>query len=141
MPAHNDVNHRPVAWIADYNNMIQVCLRQSGLQHHTFDHTPNGIAMSSYTITHYILSIHILNMDCRRSISAILTWSLENVKIGARPLNSMGNLRIMTLLRKLLGPLLVSPLLRMKYMSLLCNNLRHCFRHTRRFFRFIGPKL
>ena len=35
--------------------------------------------------------IDILNKDCRRSISAILTWVLENVKISARPLNSIGN--------------------------------------------------
>ena len=32
-----------------------------------------------------------LNKDCRRSISAILTWVLENVKISVRPLNSIGN--------------------------------------------------
>ena len=35
--------------------------------------------------------IDVLNKDCRRSISAILTWVLENVKISARPLNSIGN--------------------------------------------------
>ena len=35
--------------------------------------------------------IDILNKDCRCSISAILTWVLENVKISARPLNSIGN--------------------------------------------------
>ena len=37
------------------------------------------------------LSIDILNKDCRRSISAILTSVLENVKISVRPLNSIGN--------------------------------------------------
>ena len=37
------------------------------------------------------LYIDILNKDCRRSISAILTWVRENVKISARPLNSIGN--------------------------------------------------
>ena len=36
-------------------------------------------------------SIDILNKDCRRSISAILTWVPENVKISARPLNNKGN--------------------------------------------------
>ena len=35
--------------------------------------------------------IDILNKDCRRSCSAILTWVLEYVKISARPLNSVGN--------------------------------------------------
>ena len=39
----------------------------------------------------YVLCIDVLNKDCRRSISAILTWVLENVKISARPLNSIGN--------------------------------------------------
>ena len=29
--------------------------------------------------------------DCRRSISTILTWVPENIKISARPLNSIGN--------------------------------------------------
>ena len=38
-----------------------------------------------------IPNIDVLNKDCRRSISAILTWVLENVKISARPLNSIGN--------------------------------------------------
>ena len=37
------------------------------------------------------LLIDILNNDCRRSISAILTMVPENVKISARPLNSIGN--------------------------------------------------
>ena len=36
-------------------------------------------------------SIDVFNKDCRRSCSAILTWVLENVKISARPLNSIGN--------------------------------------------------
>ena len=42
-----------------------------------------------------------LNRDCevRRSISVILTWVLEYVQIGARPLNSIGNLRVFNLLR------------------------------------------
>ena len=44
--------------------------------------------------------IDILNKDCRRSCSAILTWVLENVKISVRPLNSIGNERIFTLLLK-----------------------------------------
>ena len=35
--------------------------------------------------------IDVLNKDCRRSILAILTWVPENVKISARPLNSIGN--------------------------------------------------
>ena len=39
----------------------------------------------------YVLLIDILNKDCRRSISAILTWIPENVKISACPLNSIGN--------------------------------------------------
>ena len=39
----------------------------------------------------YIKTIDVLNKDCRRSISAILTWVPENVKISARPLNSIGN--------------------------------------------------
>ena len=34
-------------------------------------------------------AIDILNKDCRRSISAILTWIPENVKISVRPLNSI----------------------------------------------------
>ena len=38
-----------------------------------------------------VLSIDVFNKDCRRSCSAILTWVLENVKISARPLNSIGN--------------------------------------------------
>ena len=38
-----------------------------------------------------IRPIDILNKDCRRSISAILTWLPENVKINARPLDGMGN--------------------------------------------------
>ena len=39
----------------------------------------------------YPTSIDVFNKDCRRSCSAILTWVLENVKISARPLNSIGN--------------------------------------------------
>ena len=39
----------------------------------------------------YARPIDVLNKDCRRSISAILTWVPENVKISARPLNSIGN--------------------------------------------------
>ena len=39
----------------------------------------------------WVTVIDILNKDCRRSISAILTWVLENVKISMRPLNSIGN--------------------------------------------------
>ena len=39
----------------------------------------------------YGAPIDVLNKDCRRSISAILTWVLENVKISVRPLNSIGN--------------------------------------------------
>ena len=35
--------------------------------------------------------VDIANKDCRRSISAIPTWVPENVKISARPLNSIGN--------------------------------------------------
>ena len=35
--------------------------------------------------------IDVLNKDCRRSCSAILTWVLEYVKISALPLNSIGN--------------------------------------------------
>ena len=38
-----------------------------------------------------VCTIDVLNKDCRRSISAILTWVPENVKISARPLNSIGN--------------------------------------------------
>ena len=41
--------------------------------------------------TVYVHTIDVLNKDCRRSISAILTWVLENVKISVRPLNSIGN--------------------------------------------------
>ena len=44
--------------------------------------------------------IDILNKDCWRLCSAILTWVLENVKISVRPLNSVGNERIFTLLLK-----------------------------------------
>ena len=40
---------------------------------------------------YFRLLLDVLNKDCRRSISAILTWVLENVKISARPLNSIGN--------------------------------------------------
>ena len=36
-------------------------------------------------------NIDVLNKDCRCSITAILTWVLENVKISALPLNSIGN--------------------------------------------------
>ena len=36
-------------------------------------------------------AVDILNKDCRSSISAILTWVPENVKISARPLNNIGN--------------------------------------------------
>ena len=39
----------------------------------------------------FVQFIDILNKDCRRSCSAILTWVPENVKISARPLNSIGN--------------------------------------------------
>ena len=47
----------------------------------------------SYLKTKKLLArgIDVLNKDCRRSISAILTWVPENVKISARPLNSIGN--------------------------------------------------
>ena len=43
-----------------------------------------------------------LKKDCRRSISAILTWVTENVKIGSRPLNSIGNQRVFTPATKIL---------------------------------------
>ena len=42
-------------------------------------------------IVYIVSGIDVLNKDCRRSISAILTWVPENVKISARPLNSIGN--------------------------------------------------
>ena len=41
------------------------------------------------SLLHWV--IDILNKDCRRSCSATLTWVPENVKISARPLNSIGN--------------------------------------------------
>ena len=50
--------------------------------------TPN-LSFEEYNTTSK--TIDILNKDCRRSISAILTWVLENVKISVRPLNSIGN--------------------------------------------------
>ena len=69
--------------------------------------------------------LDILNKDCRRSCSAILTWVLENVKISVRPLNSIGNERIFTLLLKFYLLPLAHILLRVKcrYMSLVCINV------------------
>ena len=63
--------------------------------------------------------------DCRRSISAILTWVPENVKISARPLNSIGNQRVFTLLLTFQLLPLAYILLRVKcrYMSLVCINV------------------
>ena len=74
-------------------------------------------------------AIDVLNKDCRRSISASLTWVLENVKISARPLNSIGNERIFTLLLTLYLLPLAHTLLRVKcrYMSLVCINVTHKF--------------
>ena len=73
--------------------------------------------------------IDVLNKDCRRSISAILTWVPENVKISARPLNSIGNLRVFTLLLKYYLLPLAHTLLRVKclYMSLVCINVTQHF--------------
>ena len=76
-----------------------------------------------------LMPIDILNKDCRRSISAILTWVLENVKISVRPLNSIGNQRVFTLLLKLYLLPLAHTLLRVKcrYMSLVCINVTQFF--------------
>ena len=84
-------------------------------------------------------TIDILNKDCRRSISAILTWVLENVKISARPLNSTGNQRFFTLLLKFYLLPLAHTLLRVKcrYMSLVCINVQFfqsCSCFSSRFF-------
>ena len=52
----------------------------------------NRIPQTDYAIDHELVwPIDILNKDCKRSISAILTWVPENIKISARPLNSIGN--------------------------------------------------
>ena len=73
----------------------------------------------------YTPVIDVLNKDCRRSCSAILTWVLENVKISVRPLNSIGNGRIFTLLLKFYLLPLAHILLRVKcrYISLVCINV------------------
>ena len=81
-------------------------------------------------IDHRLVSaIDVLNKDCRRSCSAILTWVLENVKISVRPLNSIGNGRIFTLLLKFYLLPLAHILLRVKcrYMSLVCINVSKKF--------------
>ena len=72
---------------------------------------------------------HRRNKDCRRSISAILTWVPENVKISARPLNSIRNQRVFTLLLKFYLLPLAHTLLRVKcrYMSLVCINVTQFF--------------
>ena len=51
----------------------------------------DDMQMKQTPILKLVLVIDVLNKDRRRSISAILTWVPENVKISARPLNSIGN--------------------------------------------------
>ena len=75
------------------------------------------------------VTIDILNKDCRRSISAILTWVPENVKLSARPLNSIGNKRVFTMLLKCYLLPLAHTLARVKcrYVSLVCINVTQFF--------------
>ena len=89
----------------------------------------NSHLWSMVVFVHYNNTIDIINKDCRRSCSAILTWVLENVKISVRPFNSIGNGRIFTLLLKCYLLPLAHILLRVKcrYMSLVCINVTNIF--------------
>ena len=70
------------------SSLIQIhVLLQRHLVEITSSHR-HGTRVITFALTK---PIDILNKDCRRSCSAILTRVPENVKISARPLNSIGN--------------------------------------------------
>ena len=94
---NSSLQHTPLSLIPVTEPNRQLSLNSS-LQHTPLSlipvTEPNRQLSLNSSLQHTPLSlipIDVLNKDCRRSCSAILTWILEYVKISALPLNSIGN--------------------------------------------------
>ena len=81
-----------IFFVANWRPQPSVCHQLGPLSSNKFLHTRQYTGeVDGCGATLNTVPIDVLNKDCRRSISAILTWVLENVKISMRPLNSIGN--------------------------------------------------